>query len=189
MPGKTIILCTTLTLFSMVSKDSVQAQARTTRPNDFGIELGGKALLGSFSYQRMITPLVGLQVGFFGFSETQAIIPLGGKLYLPLGNDSPFATGGIVLTRSSVEPSGPIETETFPLLRSLIENSDPIETESIPYVGLGYEVRTNGRFFFRATLYALFFGEEYVLRHSDSDFGPWPSSVFVWPGVHLGYAF
>lgn len=54
MPGKTIILCITLMLCSVSSKDSVQAQARTTRPNDFGIELGGNGLLGSFSYQRMM---------------------------------------------------------------------------------------------------------------------------------------
>ena len=55
MSGKTIILCTTLMLFSVFSKDSVQAQTRTTRPNDLGIELGGKMFLGSLSYQRMIT--------------------------------------------------------------------------------------------------------------------------------------
>ena len=72
MSGKTIILCITLMLFSVPSKDSVQAQTRTTRPNDVGIELGGKMFLGSLSYQRMITPLVGLQVGFWGVRRTSS---------------------------------------------------------------------------------------------------------------------
>ena len=62
MSGKAIILCTTLMLFSSFSKDSVQAQSRTTQPNDVGLELFGKGLLGSLSYQRMITPFLGLQV-------------------------------------------------------------------------------------------------------------------------------
>jgi hypothetical protein len=34
MPGQTIIVCATLMLFSVFSKDSVQAQTRTTRRND-----------------------------------------------------------------------------------------------------------------------------------------------------------
>jgi len=190
MPRKTIILCITLMLCSVSSKDPVQAQARSTRPNDFGIELLGNGLVGSFSYQRMITPLVGLQVGFFGSSETQVIIPLGGQRNYTRRNASPFATGGIVLWRSSDATSGPIDTEIFPLLRRLVENSDPIETESIPYVGLGYEVRSNGGFFYSATLYALFLNEEQVLSNNDADWPlPMVGRVIVWPGLYFGYAF
>jgi hypothetical protein len=190
MSTKTIILYTTLVLLSNPSLDSVHAQARTTHPNDVGFELVGKGLLGSFAYQRMITPLVGLQVGFSGSSETQALIPVGGKFYLPLGNASPFVTGGMVLVRTPDETSGPIETETFPLLRRLVENSDPVQTETIPYAGLGYEFRSNGGFFYRATLYALFLTEEQVVRNNDADWPlPMAGRVLVWPGLYFGYAF
>ena len=176
MSGKIILLCTTLMLFSVLSKDSVQAQTRTTRRNDVGIELLGKTRLYSLSYQRMITSRVGLQVGFThppwvssSKSETKRTA-LGGKLYLPdLGTGSPFATGGIVLKRNSDEAI------------------DPVETEDFLYVGLGYEVRYSGGFFVRATVYALFFSEEYVLRHSDDIFPP--QRVTVWPGFYFGYAF
>ena len=183
MSGKTIILYTTLMLFSVLSKDSVQAQTRTTRLNDVGIELLGPSsvllgtsLLGSVYYQRMITSRVGLQVGFThppwvssSKSETKRTA-LGGKLYLPdLGTGSPFATGGIVLRRNSNE------------------ELDPVETEPFPYVGLGYEVRPNDRFVFRAALYALLFSEEFVLRSSESILPP--MRVTVWPGIYFGYAF
>jgi hypothetical protein len=185
MPGKTIILCTTLALFSGFSRDSVQAQTRTTRPNDLGIEVLGTGVLFSFSYQRMITSWVGLQVGFTHppslleelspLSDSSPdpgneLITLGGKFYLPdLGTGSPFATGGIVLNSNSDE------------------GLDPVETENFPFVGLGYEFRPSDRVVFRATLYAFFFSQEFVLRYSDS-FVP-PLRVTPWPGLHVGYTF
>ncbi len=175
MSGRAIILCTTLMLSSVFSQDSVQAQpftqtaisTRTMRPNDIGLELLGKGLALTLAYQRMITPSVGLQVGAFGMGEPntpdeQVVITLGGKFYFRPVNASPFATGGVTLLRGA-------------------------ETENIPYVGLGYEVRHDGGFTWRATLYTLFFGEEAVRRSSD-DVIP-VRRVFFWPGFYVGHAF
>ena len=76
--------------------------------------------------------------------------------------------------------------------RGSFEKSGPIQTETLPYVGLGYEVRSNGGIFYRATLYALFRNEEQVLRDNDSEWPlplPMAGRVIVWPGVYVGYAF
>jgi hypothetical protein len=175
MSGKTIVLCTALIVSPVLSKDLVQAQTRTTRPNDLGGEALGKAGLLSFSYQRMIIPWAGLQVGFFGgennvTGDKTVVLPLGVMLYPPLGgNKSPFVTAGINLQRGPAEPLGPIVSEAY------------------PFVGLGYESRSDSGFLFRATLYALFYGEEFALRHSNSDFPLRP--VTIWPGFYFGYAF
>ena len=101
------MLCTTLMLSSVFSRDSVRAQTRTMRPNDVGVEALGTGVLASFSYHRMITSWLGLQVGFthppslleeiFPLADSSPesgneLVILGGRLYLPdLGNGSPFA--------------------------------------------------------------------------------------------------
>ncbi len=157
MSKKIIILGTTFIVFSVVSINTVQAQSRTTLRNDFGIELLGKALLYSFSYQRMVTPALGLQAGLAALGTTGTavvILPLGGKLYFVPKNGSPFITGGIVILTGTVD-SGPVESDTF------------------GYAGLGFEYRSRSGFLFRGTAYSLFAGGEF----------------FIWPGLHVGYAF
>ena len=159
MSKKTAILCTTLMLFSVFSKDSAQAKSRATLKNDVGVELLGKAALYSFSYQRMVTPSVGLQAGLavLGGSATDAtvvFVPLGGKLYFVPKSGSPFLTGGIVWLTGSAD-SGPIESATY------------------GYAGLGFEYRSTGGFVFRFSAYGLIADGEY----------------FIWPGLHFGYAF
>ena len=159
MSKKTAILCTTLMLFSVLSKNSAQAQSRAALRNDFGVELLGKAVVYSFSYQRMVTPSVGLQAGLaaLGGSAVDATIvfvPLGAKLYFTPKNGSPYLTGGIVGLTGSAD-SGPIETATY------------------GYAGLGFEYRSTGGFIFRFSSYGLIAGGEF----------------FIWPGLHFGYAY
>ena len=159
MSKKTVILCTVLMLFSVFSKNSAQAQSRTTLRNDFGIELLGKAALYSFSYQHMVTSAVGLQaslaaLGGSAADATIVFIPLGGKFYFVPKDGSPFLTGGIVVLTGSSD-SGPIESATY------------------GYAGLGFEFRSTAGFLFRGTAYGLIAGGEF----------------FIWPGLHIGYAF
>ncbi len=160
MTKKTVILCTTLMLFSVFPKNSAQAQSRAELRNDVGLELAGKGALYSFSYQRMVTPSVGLQAGLAVwnqnlFNPTVVFIPLGGKFYFAPKNASPFLTGGVVMVTGQFD-SGPIDTDI-----------------AYGYAGFGFEYRSPAGFLFRGTAYGLFFDGEFV----------------IWPGLHIGYAF
>ena len=146
MSKKTVILCTTLMLFSVFSKNSAQAQSRTALPNDVGVELLGKAVLYSFSYQRMVTPSVGLQAGLAAWNNLAGVfIPLGGKFYFVPKNASPFLTGGVVVVTGQFD-SGPIDTDI-----------------AFGYAGFGFEYRSTAGFLFRGTAYGLFFDGEFVI--------------------------
>ena len=52
-------------------------------------------------------------------------------------------------------------------------DSGPIESATYGYAGFGFEYRSAGGFLFRGTAYGLIAGGEY----------------FIWPGLHIGYAF
>lgn len=159
MSKKIITLCMTFALFLLGSINTSQAQTRTTLPNDFGIELAGKAVIYSFSYQWMaVPPLLGLQasLGVLGTSEDVVVfIPLGGKLYVIPNDASPFVTGGIVIL-TGTSGSGPLKNST-----------------TYGYTGLGFEYRSEGGLLFRATAYGLFAEGEFL----------------IWPGLYIGYAF
>ncbi|MDZ7859960.1 MAG: hypothetical protein U5O15_04750 [Candidatus Krumholzibacteriota bacterium] len=151
-------------LFSIFFQPSVFAQSRLEYPNDFGIEIGGKSIVYSFTYQRMLNHYIGLEGGISalggGDSDGNATViffPVGAKAYLLPKNGSPFITGGIVFINASVE-SGPFEDST---------------SNSYTYAGLGFEYRAEGGFIFRGTAYGLI---------SEGSF-------FIWPGLHVGYAF
>ena len=159
-----VILIVTILFLSMFSQSAAIAQSRTKLPNDFGIELLGKSLLYSFTYQRMIGHALGLEGGLSalggGSSEqntTVIFIPVGAKFYIVPKNGSPFLTGGAVLVTASVE-SGPFRDSS---------------SDTYGYAGLGFEYRSTGGFLFRGTAYGLFSGGDF----------------FIWPGLHVSYAF
>jgi hypothetical protein len=134
-------------------------KSRDSLRSDFGIELLGKSALYSFSYQYMVVPEMGVQVGVsaLGGSVTDAtvlFVPLGAKLYFVPKNGSPFVTGGLVALTGTAD-SGPIESATY------------------GYAGVGFEYRASGGFLFRGTAYGLIAGGEFL----------------IWPGLHIGYAF
>ena len=158
-----IIISTTL-LLSMFPQSAAFAQSRTKLPNGFGIELLGKSMLYTFTYQRMISNPWGLEAGISvlgrGSSEENTliiIIPVGATLYLAPKNGSPYFTGGAVLVTSSVE-SGPFSDS---------------KSDRYGYAGLGFEYRSTGGFLFRGTAYGLFNGGSFI----------------IWPGLHIGYSF
>jgi len=155
---------TAILFFCIFFQSPALSQSRLKLPNDFGIELLGKSLLYTFSYQRMVGQPLGLEVGLSALggggsssSTTIVFIPVGAKLYLIPKNGSLFLAGGVTIVTASVD-SGPF--------------SDSGST-SYGHAGLGFEFRSLGGFLFRGTAYGLFSGDGF----------------FIWPGLHVGYAF
>jgi hypothetical protein len=145
---------------STFAHESVHAQSRTLLKNDFGIEFLGKAVIYSFSYQRMVTPQVGLEVGLSalgGSGAAVAFIPVGARYYVISKNHSPFITAGMTPVFGTID-TGPDNLSGW---------------TKYGYVGPGFEFRSQGGFLFRATAYMLFSGGGY----------------FFWPGLNVGYAF
>ena len=153
-----------LVLGILLSSVPLSAQIRAEKPNDFSIELGGRCILYSLNYQRMISPAFGLEVGasYFPaglpFLEIEWVFLLsgGGRYYFINKNASPYLAGGIVWLSGGTN-AGPISTAASGVYF---------------YASPGFELRGAGGFVFRAGVNFLF--EE---------------GFKVMPGIHLGFAF
>jgi len=159
--GAAVLLCT------VVSQGQAQGAAkplvRATMRNDVGIELLGRAVAYSFTYQRMVGNALGLEAGLgvlggSGSSSSTSIVfvPVSARFYLIPKDGTLYLTGGAVLVSASTT-SGPFDTAT-----NFYGN-----------LGLGFEFRSPGGFLFRGTAYGLFADGGY----------------FIWPGISFGYAF
>lgn len=164
MARRVSVLVLVLVLLPVLAFGQSDSSIRMEYPNDFGIELLGRSVIYTFTYQRMLNNYVGLEGGLSALgggdsndSATLVFIPIGGRFYMIPKNGSPFLTGGMVILTASVD-SGPF---------------DDSESNTYGYVGLGFEFRAEGGFIFRGTAYGLI---------SDGNF-------FIWPGLHIGYAF
>ena len=143
---------------------SLLAQSRAESPNDFSLELGGKCILYSLSYQRMIGEMVGLEVGasyFGGASEgTNAgifFLSGGARFYLTKKNASPCLAAGIVYVSAGTD-AGPFGGDS--------------ESGVYFYASPGFEYRMSGGFLFRGSV-------NFLIKNG----------FFVWPGLTLGIAF
>ena len=137
------------------------AQSRAETPNDFTIELGGRCILYSLSYQRMVGEMFGLEIGasFIGGAidgEGGGVIFLsgGGRFYFLKKNGTPTLSGGIVYVTSATD-AGPIEGSGVYF-----------------YANPGFEFRMSSGFVVRGGVYFLI-----------------KDGFFVWPGLQLGIAF
>lgn len=138
---------------------SASAGDRMTIPNDVTIELLGKCLIYSFSYQRMLNDQFGIEGGLSllgGSGDNIVFYAGGGRLYLISNNASPCLGFGIVGLTASTD-HGPF---------------DESESGSYFYAGPGFEYRSSSGFILRGTMYFLI----------KNDF-------FIWPGAQLGIAF
>ena len=107
----------------------------------------------------MVTPSVGLQASLAALGGSAADATI---VFIPLGGKLYFVPkdGSPFLTGGIVVLTGSAD-------------SGPIESATYGYAGLGFEFRSTGGFLFRGTAYGLIAGGQF----------------FIWPGLHIGYAF
>jgi hypothetical protein len=161
MNRKSLVL---LVIALLCSSAALTAQARSAKPNDFSLELGGKCVLYSLSYQRVVSPSFGLELGasYFGAGgggdSIGALFLTGGaRLYFINKDSSPYITGGVAWVSAGTD-AGPF--------------GDDSSSGVYFYASPGFEYRNAGGFLFRAGVY-------FLIR----------DGFFVWPGISLGIAF
>lgn len=144
--------------------NTMTAGSRYEVPNAVDLELAGKCLLYSFSYQRMVAEPFGLEVGASvlgggssGSSESILFFTAGAKFYIIPKNASPYIGGGIVALSASTD-SGPF--------------SDDVSA-TYGYLTAGFEYRSEGGFVVRGGVYSL------ITEHGFT----------IWPGLSVGVAF
>lgn len=148
----------------LFSTAALTAQVRSTKPNDFTIELGGKCLIYSLGYQRNISPNFALDTsisyiggGTSGDSAGVFFLTGGVRYYMLKKDTSPYLSGGIAWASAGTD-AGPF--------------NDSASTAYF-YVSPGFEYRASGGFVFRGGVYLILV----------------KSSFVVWPGLSLGIAF
>jgi len=160
MIRKALIL---ISVVLFVSSAALIAQVRTAKPNDFSFELGGKCLLYSLGYQRSIGT---------NFALTADISMLGAT-----GDGetvSAFFVGGGARFYLLKKDASPYLGGGF-IYATADTDAGPFDGEGgfYGYVTPGFEYRSAGGFVFRAGVYLIIVN----------------STVAVWPGLSLGYAF
>ena len=153
------MLAVVISALIFFSTHSAAQESKSELPNDVSIELLGRCLVYSFSYQRMVTQNLGLELGaslIGGSGGSIAFISAGGRYYLLSKNASPCIAGGIVAVTASTG-SGPFSSNN---------------SAAYGYIGPGFEYRSSSGFAFRGTVY-------FLVR----------DGFFVWPGVQVGIAF
>jgi hypothetical protein len=156
--SRNIIVVVIIALIVLSTRSAAQG-SKAELPNDVTIELLGRCLIYSFSYQRMVTEHFGIEAGasLLGGSNSSVAFMSGGcRLYASPRNASPFIGVGLVAATASTG-SGPFSNDN---------------SASYGYIGPGFEYRSSGGFLFRGTVY-------FLVR----------DGFFVWPGVQLGVAF
>src|SRR3972149_4147828 len=135
-PGKAFIIGAIL--FFLLPSGSSRAQVRTDLKNDVTIELLGRCLLYSFSFQHTISPSFGIEGGLsiIGGSEASVVFfSGGGRVYLSPANAAPCIAGGLVAVTASTG-SGPFSSDA---------------STAYLYVGPGFEYRSSAGILFRGT--------------------------------------
>lgn len=138
---------------------STLAQSRADLPNDLTLELLGRCLVYSFSYQRIVSPNLGIEGGLSilgGSAASVVFISGGGRVYLSPRDAAPCISGGFVAVTASTG-AGPFSSDA---------------STAYLYAGPGFEYRSSGGFVFRGSVY-------FLIR----------DGFFVWPGVQVGIAF
>jgi hypothetical protein len=147
----------------LLPETSMLAQSRLDKPNDFTIELLGRCILYCFSYQRMVGPQVGVEVGFSliggaGGGESSSVFFLSGgpRFYFTKNNASPCIAGGLVFVSAGTD-AGPFEGGGSTVYL---------------YAAPGFEFRSASGFLFRGSV-------NFLIK----------DGFFVWPGLTLGVTF
>ncbi len=148
-----------------LSAAALTAQVRVTKPNDFTLELGGKCLIYSLGYQRTLGPNFALEgtISYFGGGgggDSAGILFLGGgaRYYTSKQDASPCIAGGLIYLTAGTN-AGPFSSDNA--------------SDVYFYLSPGFEYRNAGGFLFRAGVYFLIHGGQFV----------------VWPGLSVGITF
>ena len=164
MSTKIVCMAFLLAAGSFLPQNGLMAGSRKDSPNAVDLELAGKCLLYSFSYQRMLAEPFGIEVGVSALGEGSSesstsllFFTFGGKLYIIQGNASPYIGAGIVAL-SAAATAGPFSSDG---------------TGTYGYISPGFEFRSESGFLVRGSVYALIGG----------------GGFFVWPGLSVGVAF
>jgi len=143
----------------LLPAENGNGQSRADAPNDFTLELLGRCILYSLSYQRMVAEQFGVEVGgslLASNEESFGFLSLGGRAYLSTSNAAPCITGGVVFGSSS-DDSGVFDGDA---------------SGAYYYIGPGFEYRSDGGFVLRGTV-------DFLIR----------DGFIVWPGLQMGIAF
>jgi opacity protein-like surface antigen len=113
---------------------------REAKPNLVGGEIGGRAVLYSLTYERFVTPRVGLGVGLMGFGTSEGAIGLFPVhvSFVPVGDvHSLYLSGGATFAVGT-------------------DNWDEVESAWYGTVTIGYLYHSIGGFFVRPSINLLF---------------------------------
>ena len=125
-----------------VSATGMAQLAKAEMPDDVSLELLGRDLVYSFSYQHLFSPKFGLEAGVSllgGSGSSVFFLNGGGRFYFSSRNSSPCISAGVVFASASY--GGPLDSDA---------------ATSYGYVGPGFEYRSSSGFLFRGTVYFIF---------------------------------
>lgn len=160
-------------LFGMGADAMASNNTRVSNPNSVNVELGGRGLLYTFSYDRVLSDELSVGFGFgtvpmndlFGNTTnvSATIVPLYLSYYFMREAGSLFATAGASLVANSSSVSG---------LKTSVGGLQLSSTPLLPTAGVGYEFRSDPGFLVRVAGY-LILGQ----------------TVAPWGGFSIGYSF
>ncbi len=166
-----------LALAFLTAATATSARAENTRatyPNALSVEAFGRGLLYGLSFDRVVTEdlAAGISYGRTPLKRlddtdtnlSTSLVPVYINYYFMRDAGSLFATAGATLVVNNDDAKG--NKSEFGGLE--FTSSTPV----LPTIGVGYEVRTDSQFLFRATGYGI------IAR-----------TIKPWFGLTLGYAF
>jgi hypothetical protein len=168
-----VSLVLALALLTLAPRASRAEHVRVTNPNSVNVELLGRGMLYSVSYDRVVTDDLVAGVGF-GTTSTRtlsdvdagvstALLPLYVNYYFMREGGSPFATLGADIVTNSGEVNG---------LKSTYSGIEFGSRAVLATVGAGYESRTDAGILFRVAVYGIY-----------------AKTISPWGGLTLGYCF
>lgn len=163
-------------LVVLVSSGVTHAEhTRATYPDAMNIEILGRGMLWSATYDRVVSDELAAGFGFGAVgtkpiagrttssaaSEVVSMVPVYMNYYFMQDAGSVYATGGANVLLNNVDTR-----------KSKLSNLEFNDTQVVPTFGVGYENRTEAGFLVRATVYGLA-----------------SENVTAWFGFTFGYAF
>jgi len=169
---KTLVFSFSVVVF-VVEMSAQAAHTRVTNPNAFSAEFGGRGLLYSVGFDRVLNDnlVAGIAYGSVSLNNSQGLsadlsasmLPMYVNYYLTQDAGSFFATVGVNLILNASNAAGYTAS-----VNSLEFSSSPL----MPTFGIGYEYRSDAGFLARLAAYGMV----------NKNFVPWG-------GISFGYSY